>query len=273
MTKKNNNCNKTNITNNKNPNEIINFYDIIPKRFLIDVDNPNKHIHNIDIPFRMCVVAPSGSGKTNFLMNLIKVFSIGKGTFSDITIITRNADEPLYNWLSSVDDNIRIKEGMIHNPKLDDYDKDSNHLLIWDDLMLSKNIKEVEDYYIRARKMNVSLAFLSQSYSAIPPVIRKNSSELVLLDLSGSSRDRNFILKEWSGDIQKEILIKIYNDSTSKNLQPLIIKGGKTNKNKKYSNGFNNYYNVDEIMNEENNEENNAEDKPKRKYKKKLLGS
>jgi hypothetical protein len=51
-------------------NEIINFYDIIPKRYLDDIDNPNFELHHIDLPFRMCVVAPSGSGKTNFVLNL-----------------------------------------------------------------------------------------------------------------------------------------------------------------------------------------------------------
>ena len=54
---------------NKNNGEIINFYDVIPKKYLNDVENPNYDKHNIDIPFRMCVVAPSGSGKTNFIIN------------------------------------------------------------------------------------------------------------------------------------------------------------------------------------------------------------
>jgi ABC-type polar amino acid transport system ATPase subunit len=78
-----------------NVSEIVNFYEIIPKKYLDKVENPNEHIHNIKIPFRMCVVAPSGTGKTNFLLNLLKVFSQGKGTFADISIITRNKDEPL----------------------------------------------------------------------------------------------------------------------------------------------------------------------------------
>ena len=164
--------------------KIINFYEVIPKKYLNDVDNPNFNLHNIEIPFRMCVVAPSGSGKTNFVLNLIKVFSHGKGTFTDITIITANKDEPLYNWLEAQNDNIRILEGLNNNPKLDDYDKKYNHLLIWDDLVLSKKLDEVCEYYLRARKKNVSLLFLSQSYTDIPKMIRKNSTFLVLFDLT-----------------------------------------------------------------------------------------
>jgi hypothetical protein len=234
---------------NKPVNEIINFYEVIPKKYLDNTENPNYHLHFIDIPFRMCVVAPSGSGKTNFLLNLIRVFSSGKGTFTDITIVTANKDEPLYNWLSGQSDNIKIVEGLENNPKLDDYDKKSNHLLIWDDLVLSKDLKPVEKYYIRARKRNVSLMFLSQSYVDIPKMIRKNSCYLVLFDLGGSKRESDYILREWSGELEKHELRAIYNDATNADLHPLIIKGGKNkDKNKKYRKGFIHFYNLDEFL-------------------------
>lgn len=229
-------------------NEIVNFYEIIPKKYLDNIENNNYNLHHIDIPFRMCVVAPSGSGKSNFVLNLIRVFSQGKGTFSDITIVTRNKDEPLYNWLVGRDDNIKVLEGMNNNPKLDDYDKECNHLLIWDDLVLSKNLESVSDYYIRARKKNVSLLFLSQSYSDIPTIIRKNSSYLVLFDLGGSKREQNYIMREWAGNLDKDELEAIYKDATSEKLSPLIIKGGKTNENEKYRKGFTEFYNLNEFL-------------------------
>ena len=230
------------------PHEIINFYDVIPDKYKDDIKNPNYNIHNIDIPFRMCVVAPSGSGKTNFVLNLIRVFSQGKGTFADITIVTRNKDEPLYNWLSGQNENIRILEGMNNNPKLDDYDKEYNHLLIWDDLVLSKNLEPVCEYYLRARKKNVSLMFLSQSYVDIPKMIRKNSTYLILFDLGGSKREQNFILNEWSSDLDKDELRAIYNDAVSVHLRPLIIKGGKVKRNEKYRKGFLEYYDLDTFL-------------------------
>lgn len=230
------------------PNQIVNFYEVVPKKYLDDVENPNFHLHQIDLPFRMCVVAPSGSGKTNFVLNLIRVFSQGKGTFADITIVTRNKDEPLYNWLIGQSDAIRVVEGMVNNPKLDDYDKKYNHLLIWDDLVLSKNLDQVADYYIRARKKNVSLMFLSQSYVDIPKIIRKNSTYLVLFDLGGSKRERDFIMREWSGELDKDELNAIFTDATAEKLSPLIIKGGKTKKNEKYRKGFTGFYNLDEFL-------------------------
>jgi hypothetical protein len=196
----------------------------------------------------MCVVAPSGTGKTNFLLNLLKVFSQGKGTFADISIITRNKDEPLYNFLEGEFDQIQIKEGMHNTPKLDDMDKKENHLVVWDDLVLSKNLNNVEEYYMRARKKNCSVIFLSQSYYDIPKFIRKNSNYLVLLDLGGSKREQTAIMNEWSSDLDRDELKAIYDDAVSVPLRPLIITGGKTDKNKKYRKGWNEYYNLKEFL-------------------------
>ncbi len=228
--------------------EIINFYEVIPKKYLDIVENPNEHLHNIKIPFRMCVVAPSGTGKTNFLLNLIKVFSQGQGTFADISIITRNKDEPLYNYLSGEFEQIQIKEGMSNTPKLDDMDKKYNHLVVWDDLVLSKNLNSVEEYYMRARKKNCSVIFLSQSYYDIPKFIRKNSNYLVLLDLGGSKREQTAILNEWSSDLDKDELKAVYNDAVSVPLRPLIITGGKVARDKKYRKGWLEYYNLTEFL-------------------------
>ena len=228
--------------------EIVNFYDVIPKKYLDNPENPNFNLHNIDLPFRMCIVAPSGSGKTNFLVNLIKVFSEGKGTFADITIVTANKDEPLYNWLSSENDQIKIVEGVISTPKLDDMDKEDNHLVIWDDLVLAKNLDMVEKFYMRARKKNCSVAFLSQSYYDIPKFIRKNSSYLVILNLGGSKREQTAILNEWGTDLDKDELTAIYNDATKEHMRPLIIKGGKAKRNEKYRKGWKDFYNLDEFL-------------------------
>jgi len=203
--------------------KIVNMYEKIPKEYLDKVDNPNFHLHNLKIPFRMCVVAPSGSGKSNFLLNLISVFCAGnKGTFSTIHIITRNKDEALYKWVSSECDQIRITEGLSTTPKLDDFDKEKNHLVVWDDLVLSKDLSMVENYYIRARKLNCSVIFLSQSYFKIPKIIRNNCSYMVLLKLSGN-REVNIILSEFGLGVSKEELIKLYEYATKEKFSPLVI--------------------------------------------------
>jgi hypothetical protein len=203
--------------------KVINMYEKIPKDFLPKADNPNFHLHNLNIPFRMCLVAPSGSGKTNFLCNLINLFCCGeKGSFQTINILTANADEPLYKWISSKCDQIVIKEGLTNTPPLDKFDKDYNHLVVWDDLVLSKDLKIVENYYIRARKLNVSVIFISQSYFKIPKIIRNNCNYMVILKLSGN-REVNVILSEFGLGVTKDQLLHIYNYATAEKMSPLLI--------------------------------------------------
>tara|TARA_R110002126_G_scaffold142971_1_gene289128 strand:+ start:10532 stop:11248 length:717 start_codon:yes stop_codon:yes gene_type:complete len=201
---------------------IVNMYEKIPKNLLDKVENPNIHLHKFKLPFRMCVVAPSGSGKTNFLVNLLSLFSANAGTFSSINIITRNKDEPLYRWIGEKSDQIIIKEGVNNTPPLDKFDKEINHLVVWDDLVLAKDLTMVENYYIRARKLNVSCIFISQSFFKIPKIIRNNCSYMVLLKLSGN-REVNMILSEFGLGITKEQLLELYNYATREKFSPLVI--------------------------------------------------
>ena len=87
---------------------------------------------------------------------------------------------------------------------------------------MSKDLTMVENYYIRARKLNVSVIFLSQSYFRIPKIIRNNCNYMVLLKLSGN-REVNMILSEFGLGVTKEQLIAIYEYATREKMQPLII--------------------------------------------------
>ena len=206
---------------------IQNCYDLIKKdapQLLHKADNPNKHLHNFDLPFRMVIVAPSGSGKSNLLVNMILLFCQGKGTFSKINIVTRDKSEPLYDWIASKSASIVISEGLSSLPKLDakTYDKDTNSLLVIDDLVLSKDLSAISEVYIRGRKLGISVVFISQSYFKIPTVIRQNCSYLVLLRLSGV-RDARLILSELSLGVTKDQLMSLYEYATDTKFSPLIV--------------------------------------------------
>jgi hypothetical protein len=226
--------------------KICNLYERIPKKFLDEAENPNFDIHHLKLPFRMCIVAPSGSGKTNFLVNLLQMFCQGKGTFASICIVTRNKDEPLYRWLEEKSDQIVIKEGLHNTPRLDDMDKDVNHLVVWDDLVLSKDLSMVEQYYIRARKLNCSVIFISQSYFRIPKVIRNNCSYMVLLKLSGN-REVNLILSEFGLGVSKEELMCLYEYATAEKFSPLLI-DMECDKDHRFRKGVDEILNVSELM-------------------------
>jgi hypothetical protein len=219
---------------------MINPYDIIPKEMLDNAVNPNFELHHIKIPFRMCVSAPSGSGKTSFIFNLIKLFSEGQGTFNDITIVTRNKDEPIYNYLAKIAPKIDIKEGQKFLPVLDKMDKKLNHLVICDDLLLDKDQTAIINYYIRCRKLNCSIAYLSQSYFDIPTLVRKNCSYMVFLKLGGK-REIKDIMRQFSLDCSIDQLLNMYNYATDTKMSPLIIDVEETDRDKKFRKGFNEY--------------------------------
>lgn len=201
---------------------MINFYEKMPKALLPKVDNPNEHLHKLKLPFRMLIVSFSGGGKTNFLMNMLYLFLQGRGTFATITIVTRNADEPLYNYFKSLNKDIKIVEGLKNTPPLDKMDKTVNNLVVWNDLVLAKDLSMVENYYIRARKLNCSCIFIAQSYYHTPLMIRKNCNYLVLLKLQGE-REINAILKEAGHGMTKEQLLQMYEYATNVKFSPLVI--------------------------------------------------
>jgi hypothetical protein len=206
---------------------IKNVYEIIKKEapaLLTKTENNNKNLHGLDLPLRMVIVAPSGSGKTNFLVNLIMLMCHGKGTYEKLTICTRDKDESLYNYLATKSSSIEILEGVSSIPKLnvENYPKGSQSLLVLDDLVLSKNLSAVEEIYIRGRKLGVSVIFISQNFYKIPPVIRGNCSYIVILKLS-QNRDCRMILSEMGLGISKEQLCQIYDYATAEKFSPLII--------------------------------------------------
>jgi hypothetical protein len=203
---------------------ITNFYDVMGDKFTPKIKNVNKHLHGLDLPFRMLVTSFSGGGKTNLICNLIQLFCHGEGTFQQIIICTKNKDEPLYNFLKSKSKEILIKEGLAGNlPKLDETeDKDEQKLIILDDLLLEKNLAPVENYFIRCRKFGWSIIFITQSYYRVPKTIRLNINYLAILKI-GSKRDTNMILSEVGVGVTKEQLMNMFEYSTRKPLDVFLI--------------------------------------------------
>lgn len=201
--------------------KLINFYEIMDKKFLPKTKNPNFHIHNINIPFIMIIAGSTGAMKTNTALNIIYQFN---DTFSKIVIITRNKDEPLYNYLKKQMPEVEIHEGLSNLPDLDkDFKKDQNNLIIFDDLVMEKKKNQVviEEYAIRCRKLNVSMMYLTQSWFQTPDTIRKNINYLVLKKVP-KMNDLERILRDYSLGLKKEDMITLYNHAIS----------GKTNNDK-----------------------------------------
>jgi len=185
--------------------EIINFYERMDTRL-----NPKRQSRGpFELPFRMVIAGPSGSGKTNALMNVVKYLN---GIFIDLTLIVKNQDEPLYNYLREKipDERLNIHQGLENIPNLDEFSKEQAHLIIFDDLVLAKDQRMIAEYFMRARKQNCSVIYLSQSYFLTPKFIRQNINYLILTKI-GSAKDIVRVLSEHSLTVGKEELKRIYN--------------------------------------------------------------
>jgi hypothetical protein len=224
--------------------EYINFYEKKDvKKFLLNKHNPNYDLHHIVMPFRMLIIGSSGSGKTHCFVNLLHNF--GK-TFQNIHIITKNKDEPLYNYLNEKlgKKGLVISEGISSLPDLDDYDKDEQSLIVLDDLVLEKNQKKISDYYIRCRKLNISVIYISQDYYSVDKMIRRNLNYLIIKQVS-SLRDLRLIMSEYSIGIDKDMMEKVYKYATNDRSKFLMI--DMEDRNYRFRKGLDEVINVPEL--------------------------
>jgi hypothetical protein len=181
-----------------------NYYDMVKKTA---VHNPKYNDHLLEVPFRMIVVAASGGGKSNFLCELIHATS---GTFEEIIICTRCKDEPLYNMLEKkLKGGVRFYESQI--PPIDEFKGDkAQRLICFDDLILSRSLQaNIGEYFIRSRKYNISCVYLSQSYFAIPKIVRLQAGYIVIKKIP-SMKDLKLIVREYSLGLSMDQLMDLY---------------------------------------------------------------
>ena len=216
------------------------------KKYVVKTENPNYDMHHFDTPFRSLVVAPSGSGKSNFITNLISLFCKGKeGTFDNIYIFCKSRDEPLYQFLGDKSKGlIEVHETLEKLPALNDLKTSEQTLIIFDDFITDiKKFPIISEYFIRGRKKSASIMFLSQSYFNTPKIIRQNINYCVILKLGGT-RDVNAILRECSIGLTKEELLYIYQQATKQKFDVFIINLDKSS-TERYRHNFLNYYTVE----------------------------
>ena len=214
------------------------------KKYVSKTDNPNYNLHHFDIPFRALCIAPSGSGKSNFICNLISLFCKGRGTFDEIHIFCKSKDEALYRFLCDKSKGlIEVHEDLLKLKPINEYKPHEQTLLIFDDLVTDlKTHPVISELFIRGRKRGISSMFLSQSFYSTPKIIRQNVSYIIILKLGGS-RDINSILRECSVGISKEELLYMYDTATKKKFDVLIINMEKSNE-QRYRNNFLNYFKI-----------------------------
>lgn len=206
--------------------EVTNFYEKVPKPQDKNEYNPNFELHHIDLPFRMLLVGASGSMKTNTVLDVIEKMN---GSFDQITVVCRNKNEPLYKLLedSLESDQITMVEiegdDLSSIPKLSGQDSKSPHkLVVFDDLCLVKDQTPIDEFFIRARKLNISCMYLTQSYFCAPKIIRSNCN-IVILKKIDNMRDLRLLLSEYSMAIELDQLVRLYSKCTREKLDFLMV--------------------------------------------------
>ena len=202
---------------------MLNFYsDPKVKKHIKKASNPNYNLHGLETPFRMLVIAPSGSGKSNFLCNLLKLMCTGNGTYDEIILFCKSRYEPLYEYLEEASKGaIVVTEDLSKLPPLKEMNASTQKLYIFDDLVLDKN-PQINEMFIRGRKLGCSLIFLTQSFYQTPKIIRQNTRYFAVLKISGG-RDLQMLLRDICVDKTKEELMALYNYATAEKFNILLI--------------------------------------------------
>ena len=186
----------------------------------------------------MLIVGSSGSGKTNTLLHLINnLHPIDK-----IYLYAKDLHKPKYEYLINKREQAGIKNlndphAFIEysddmNDVLDDineYNKnrDKKVLIVFDDMIAdieyNKNFKRIiKELFYRARKINVSIVFITQSYFRALKDATLNSTHYILMKI-GNEKELKRIAEEKSGHLDYKDFIKIYNYCTREPYSFMLI--------------------------------------------------
>ena len=192
--------------------------------------NPNWP-HTPDTPYRILIIRGSGYGKTNVLLNLIE----NEPDINKIYLHAKDTHEAKYQYLIKIREKVGIDNH--HDPRayieysndmrdvykyIGDYNPDLENkiLVVFDDIiagMINNRRLDliVTELFIRRRKSNISLVFITQSYFKVPKDVRLNTTYLFITKIP-NKRELQEIARHHSSDIKTENFINIYRECTAK---------------------------------------------------------
>ena len=211
---------------------------------LDNIVNNNNEEHNEnwpyipDHPHRILIAGGSGSGKTNTLLSLINE----QRDIDKIYLYAKDLSEPKYEHLIKNRENAGIKH--LNDSKafieysnamndvyqnIDNYNPNRNRkiLIVFDDMiadiMTNKKFQSIiKELFIRCRKINISLVFITQSYVFVPKDVRLNSTHYLIMKINKKRELQNIAINH-SADIDYKYFIKIYRECTKKPYNFLTI--------------------------------------------------
>ena len=179
-----------------------------------------------DHPYRILIAGGSGLGKTNALLNLIN----NQPDIDKIYLYAKDPYEAKYQYLINKPE----KVGLDHfkDPRvfieysndmqdvyenIEDYNpgKKRKILIVFDDtiadMINNKKLNPVvTELFIRGRKLNVSIVFITQSYFKVPKDIRLNSTHLFIMKIPNKRELQQIALNHSSHIDFKDFMIMHY---------------------------------------------------------------
>ena len=191
-----------------------------------------------DNPYRMLIIGGSGSGKTNSLFNLI----INQPDIDKFYLYTKYPYEAKYQFLIKKRERTGFKhfndskafneypndmDEIYQNIKEYNPNKKGKILIVFDDMiadMLSnrKLNSIVPELFIRGRKLNISVVFITQSYFAVPKNVRLNSTHYFITKIPSKQELRQTAFNH-SSDIYFKDFMNLYKECTAEPCSYLVI--------------------------------------------------
>ena len=227
--------------------DIVNFYELDEvKAFQTESINPNYGKHGIKVPFRMLIVGASGAGKSNIVLNMIRIMN---NTFHKIILYTRNKKEPLYEYLESKlednDDLLEVHEGLDHLRSVNiDKEYFGQTLIIFDDLVNEKNQDIIGEMFLRGRKIGISLMYLTQKYAKVPTLVREQLNYLIMKKISGK-RDITYLMRNHALNGSIEQLLNMYQYCIDDKITNFLLIDLEASSERAFRKNFNDILNIE----------------------------
>ena len=91
------------------------------------------------------------------------------------------------------------------------------------DIMTNRRFQAmIKELFIRCRKLNISLVFITQSYFCVPKDVRLNSTHYMTMNINNRKELQNIAINH-SADIDYKDFMKIYRKCTKKPYNFLTI--------------------------------------------------
>ena len=184
---------------------------------------------------RMMVVAPSGSGKSVVLQNLITdvydgCFEAGVHVFSH-SINIDDTWTPVKRWMEKNEfpvekycheayDEKTLSDIMAEQKAVIEYQKKKGHkslfqmLIIFDDMLDDKKLmrysKMLEVLFVRARHLCVSTIVSVQKYRSVMTSARVNTTDEILFANIRNQHDLKAWMEEMSALVPEDVMMQIY---------------------------------------------------------------